>query len=473
MTKRWSNTLGLLAVAVVLVVAGCSAPLATDARTDSDPSALPVGDTHPPADRDRLGWENGYRYDADLDVTLEDGLTDREREAVLARTMARVEQLRGQEFESGVSIEVISRATYQNRSVDFGYGDADTQEVAWNEQVWEALFLVGEDQTVEAAFDATLSSSVGGYYAPGEDAIVVVSDAANPTIDRRTLAHELVHALQDQHATLDEWPAVQDAQLARQGVTEGEANYVQRLYERRCEGQWQCLPLPASERGGTRTGAFNDGVFLTLYQPYASGPDFIARVHEERGWAGVDDLYVTLPASTEQVIHPQKYPDERPANVTVPDRSSEAWSRFDLDRPVYDTVGEASIYAMFASNGVIEWSTSAERYSYRHPISEGWAGDALVPYNGSDGDGYVWQTRWDSVADAEAFASAYTRLLETHGSRHVEDDVYTLSDSSAFADAFRITRDGNTVTIVNAPTVADLSGVHAPRFENHSAATGA
>jgi hypothetical protein len=427
-------------VVLLLAVAGCSAP------------RLPFSDADPPADR--LGWENGYWYDETLDINESDGLNDSEREAVVARAMARIERIRGLEFESTVPVEVISRAEYRRRN------DGSTNRSAhdrWNNQVWEALFVVGEDTDVSDAFSSTLGSSVQGYYSVGEDEIVVVSDAETPTLSRRTLAHELVHALQDQQFGLNGSADTQDAQLARNGIVEGDARYVEAAYVSRCGEQWECVDSGGGGGGGG--GDYNRALFLTIYQPYATGPGFVAAVKDRGGWDAVDAVYSDPPDSSEQVIHPSLYPDEKPVNVTVPDRSNASWSRFDVS-PVADTVGEASIYAMFVSNGVVE---PQDRYGYNATPSAGWGGDALVPYQSDDGEyGYVWTTAWDSESDAREFEQAYLDLLERKGATERDGDVYVVDESNPYGDAFRVTRDGDRVRIVNAPTVADLDGVHDP-----------
>ncbi|MEF8852658.1 MAG: Hvo_1808 family surface protein [Haloarculaceae archaeon] len=435
---------GVLAVLVVL--AGCSSvPL--------------VGHPDDPDD-DRTGWENGYWYDDSLDVTPGDGYNATEREAIVARTMARVEQIRGLEFRKTVPVEVISREQYvANRSG----GGGDTTHAAWNDQVWEGIFIVGESTGTGESFNSTLGASVQGFYSPGDGQIVLVSDSPTPTVDRATLAHELVHALQDQHFGLGPGGDTQDQQLATDGVIEGEANYIEAIYTRRCEERWDCIPEP-QRGGGGGGGDINQGLFLTIYQPYATGPTFVDTFRERGGWDAVDRLHEQFPESTEQVIHPQAYPDEKPVNVSVPDRSNDAWERYDHD-PVADTLGEASIYAMFVSNGVA--SPDGDRLSYRSAPSDGWGGDALVPYRSDDapeGEGaYVWVTAWDTERDAEQFHGAYVELLERYGATNPRGNVYVVPDSRDFGDAFRVVREGDRVRVVNAPTVEELDGVHEPR----------
>jgi hypothetical protein len=444
--------LGSVALAALVVLAGCSAAFGDDESLIEPPTDHAEGDPG----RDKLGWEGGYWYDDPVAVNASDGYNESERAALVNRTMARVEQIRQLEFEESVPVDVISREQYRaNRSG--GGGSATFQ--AWNDQVWEGLFIVPESTGSSESFDQTLGESVLGYYSPGEDAIVIVSDSPTPQISNATLAHELVHALQDQHFDFPA-PDTQDRQLAADSVVEGEANVVESVYTDRCGDVWSCLPRPESGSGGSGGGSVNRGLLLTILTPYTAGQAFVESVYDDRGWTGVSDLHEDEPASTEQVIHPDRYPDERPVNVTVTDRSSGEWDRYDHD-PVADTVGEASIYAMFLDNGVI---STEDVYSYESDPSEGWAGDALVPYtdgNETDGEGaYVWQTRWDTTEDAREFRRAYRDLLREHDARSEGSNVYVVPEDDPYGDAFRVVRDGRTVRVVNAPTVADLDAVH-------------
>ncbi|WP_206425018.1 Hvo_1808 family surface protein [Halosimplex salinum] len=412
---------------------------------------------HPPGDPagDRIGWENGYWYDDPVSVTPEDGYNASEREAVVARTMARVERIRDLEFNETVPVDVISREQYLENRTGGGNGSATYER--WNDQVWESLFIVGERSSYSNSSDETLGQSVQGYYSPGKDSIVLVSDSETPTIDRATLAHELVHALQDQHFGFGSDGETQDRQLANRGVTEGDARYVDVLYTNRCGSQWSCIPEPPSDGGGgSGGGEYNRGLFLTIYTPYAAGSRFVDGVRSDGGWDSVDDLYDARPASTEQIIHRNRYPDERPVNVTVADRSNGEWDRFDHD-PVADTVGEASIYAMFVHNDAVD---PEDRYSYQSKPSAGWGGDSVVPYTNGETGAYVWKTVWDSEQDAKQFHEAYLDVLDEHDASNPRENVYVVPDYDDFDDAFRVVRNGDTVRVVNAPTVDDLDDVH-------------
>jgi hypothetical protein len=440
--------------------AATPSPTATATPTPTPTSTPAHPDFDDPA-TDRLGWEAGYWFDEPLDVNATDGLSASEREAVVARTMARVERIRGLEFDREVPVEVVDRETY--------VADENVTATAFEEVVWEALLLVGEDRSVAATFEAFYGGSVQGSYVPSEDRIVVVSDAARPRLDRRTLAHELTHALQDQHfgTVFDRRnrTGTHDERLGWQGLLEGDAGYVEDLYERRCRTEWSCLARPTSGPGASLDG--DRGVYVAVYQPYSDGPAFVHRLRERGGWAAVNAAYADPPTSSTAVIHPARYPDWSPERVRISDRSTSNWSRFDRS-PSGTTVGEASLFATVWANGGTEPfhlqrpSRPHRTYNYTHPVTTGWVGDRLVPYRNDTATGYVLRTEWATTGDAAAFAIAYRDLLRTRrGAERRAGDVLVVP-AGPYADAFRVTRNGTTVTIANAPTVEALDAVHRP-----------
>lgn len=443
-----------LALVCCLVLAGCTAPTPSYGEAPT----VPGGPNGPGTDQ--LGWENGYWYNDSIAVNQSDGLNESELTAFVARTMARVERIRGEEFEQTVPVEVITRAEYRNRS---GNRDTtvDSPRERAREQLWEAPLLIGEDRTVGAAFGGLYGGSVLGFYSPSQDRIVIISESETPRIDRVTLAHELVHALQDQRFSLLPGGDSHDEGLARTGVVEGDASYVEQRYEERCGENWSCVERP-ERTAGAGLADRNLGAYVAIYTPYSDGPSFVHQIRQRGGWDAVNDLYEQPPTSTEQLLHPDSYPDDSPQMVQIPDRSAAGWERYG----VRERVGESTLYAMFWFQRGLNRSTLGQetepysRYNYVSEVTDCWAGDRLVPYRNGDGNGYVWRLRWESRADARQFASAYqTMLVERLNATEVRAGVYRVPEGP-FADAFRVSRDGRTVTIVNAPSVRALSNVH-------------
>ena len=465
-------------VSTALVQSAVVQTTPNETKTSSNCGATPPADLADP-EGDPLGWEGGYWYSESLAVAQADGLNESELNATIARTMARVEVVRCLEFEEPVPVEIISRDQFRerehNRSVSPALRTFDNAK-------FEALFLINESANSLTAQSQNRGSNVLGFYDPKNDSIVVISEnASSLQMDEITLAHELVHALQDRRYNLSADPfavRTRDDANAVNGLVEGDAQNTATLYERRCQqGAWNgtCLGQSSSPSGSLA----NIGVYFLKFQPYSDGPTFVQRIYANGGWEAVNELYENPPTSTEQVIHPERYGNDSEANVSIDDRSTDAWTPVaPPGRQAYASVGEAGLASMFVyptyhSQGTTqivtpeEWlnTTESGRVSSIDPInyetrfSEGWDGDQLRVYRNEENEtAYLWRLAWDSPQDAREFVEGYRRVLSYWGAEQVGSNTYRI-DEGGFADAFHISVDGSNVTIVNAPTVEGLSEV--------------
>ncbi len=505
---RWS--FAALLVALLLVLSGCisapspstptasqegptptsdgttSTPSSTATETPSDtatPTDTPPEPAPPDPETDRLGWENGYWYNSSVAVTPADGLNESELDAVISRAMARIEHIRALEFEEDVPVEVISRAEFRNRTGGRNISPANRlhQNVKW-----EAMFMIGETEDALATQESNQGATVGGYYSPAQDQIVIVSEnATTPKMNEVTLAHELFHALQEHHFEVSEYDqSTRELHNAKDGIIEGDSSYVERLYDQHCSTEWDCV-LPSPTEGGG-SSSIHWGMYLVTYQPYSDGPSFVNQIHQRGGWDAVNAVYENPPESTEQTIHPERYPDDEPAELSFSDRSDDEWAILDLQGGInYASFGEAGLATMlfypfydsgrteapivpleqffnFTSDGSL---STDDPITYTTPYTVGWDGDWLYPYvnessAATNETGYVWKTVWDSPDDAREFGTGYEQLLLYHDAEVVADGVYRIPQGP-YADAFSISIEENTVYVVNAPTVADLDSVRA------------
>ncbi|WP_435067360.1 Hvo_1808 family surface protein [Haloplanus sp. C73] len=470
-------------VSVGLAVLIVLASVAPAALAGGASAAVDDGDTvqqQADPDTDTIGWEGGYWHNESIDINQSDGLSDTEMDALVSRGMARVEYLRGAEFESDVPVEVISREEFQSRQS--GNATSNASYDAWNSQVWEALFVVGESDGANDAIQSATGQSTAGFYAPGDDRIRIITDSPDsPTIDNATLIHELVHALQDQRGNLGERISsaeTQDADLATDGVVEGEANYIEQQYTQRCGVEWECAEAPSSGGGSGTQAPPNLGILLTLLHPYSDGPVYIDWLREQGGWDAVDAAFEDPPTSTEQIIH---LTDEEPVPIEYEDRARGGWETYpNQGVNGSDTVGEASMYVMFwyqarteraqtiSPRSVGQTTSPFDTYNYDSEPSAGWGNDRLYPYHEGTGEdarhGYVWVTEWDSEQDAAQFHNTYRAILNAHDATSEGANTYVI-ESGEFADAFRIDRQGTRVTIVNGPTTDALADIR-PRTQS-------
>jgi len=491
---------GLCAVAALLLLAGCQAPAHSPALPDRSGNEPGMSETPAPDPAEDVpGWENGVWHDDPIPVDASDGLNETELGLVVNRSMARVEHLRRAEFNRTVPVEIISREEFADR-VGNDSDDVNRSRQLFENTRTEALFLVGEGENARSRRQNNTQTSVQGYYAPAKNRITIVSDTPTPGVSERTLGHELVHAFQWQEFSmrrLGGW--TMERRNAGRAVIEGDARYTDRRYAARCGKAWDCVNPPArsdaggggdsdgsdgeDDEGGSDDGGVHMGLWILQYFPYSDGPVLVDHLHTRGGWDAVAELYADPPASTEQVIDPSKYRIDPPTEVTIENRSDGEWDRIDPPGggPPFESVGQLGLTAMFVypayddrgSRPVVPRRAflnledgrldGSDPFDYDVPPASGWDGDRMYVYeNGSAETGYVWRLAWDSAADARQFATGYRRLLRYWGGE-TRDGAWRVPESeSAFADAFAIRVEGSTVTIVNAPTIDDLDGVHAP-----------
>jgi hypothetical protein len=477
------RAVGVCAVATLLVLAGCQAPTQGPELPDRPGNEPGMSET-PALDptRDVIGWENGVWYDDPIPINASDGLNDTELGLVVNRSMARVEHLRRGEFDRTVPVEIISRAEFRDR-IGGGNENRDRTAQLFENATYEALFLIGEDQSANAQRQATTGSSVLGYYAPAKNRITIVSDTDVVSIDEGTLAHELVHAFQWEHHRMRNLAGrTIEKRNAGRAVIEGVARYLDRRYLDRCGDTWDCVMPPSDDAEGDDTARIHRGLAVLRFFPYSDGPVLVDRLRSEGGWDAVDGLYDHPPESTEQVIDPSKYREDAPVEVTVADESDEAWTRIGPSGGgASESVGQPGLTAMFAypayddrrAEPVLEKTAFQNRhngglnrtdpFNYDTEPVSGWDGDRMYVYaNESNTTGYVWRLAWDSAADAREFADAYRRLLRYWGGEQ-SGGLWRIPEAeSGFGDAFAIEVDGSTVTIVNGPTADALDSIHGP-----------
>ncbi|WP_233571921.1 hypothetical protein [Halosegnis longus] len=164
--------------------------------------------------------------------------------------------------------------------------------------------------------------------------------------------------------------------------------------------------------------------------------------------------------------------------MSLRDRTTNGWERVDPpERNPTARLGQSAMTAMFGYtlyadtgnqpvlqpqellNIDAEGNIVQPPFKYTAAPVRGWDGDRMHIYQKDNESAYVWKSVWDSRQDAQEFADAYADLLAYWGGSQQSGAVYTIDDGP-YADAFRVTVEGDTVTIVNAPTTGDLPDVH-------------
>jgi hypothetical protein len=336
--------------------------------------------------------------------------------AVYALVATQVEAIRGLQPTAAVTPVLIDQATLtKNLTADFDKSNPP-DAVAISERELIALGLIPASASLRVLVLDLQSGQVAGYYSPEEKQLFVVSRAGGigPT-QRLTYAHEFTHQLQDQHFNLDSLDLQAadqgDRSLARLSLVEGDAVSAQTT--------WMTTELTADELGQVLSDSLDPAGLAALsrapkilqetsFFPYQAGAAFVQGLISSGGYDAVNKAFADPPASTEQVIHPEKYaahelPIEVKPAANLAMKLGSGWSE-----AARDTLGELTLRVWLNTGGVSNADATT--------AAAGWGGDRLVLFTGPGGaTALAIETAWDTAADATEFDAAVTRALAGHG----------------------------------------------------------
>ena len=207
------------------------------------------------------------------------------------------------------------------------------RQLAAGEAELRLLGLLDPGQTLgDVAGD--VSALAVAYYDPRRDELFLVGDAVppGPELAEFVLAHELTHALEDQRFGLPRSVGLSDDRtLAQTALVEGTATVVMDSYAQRFLDPLALAAEAASLDSGA-TGDLPRFAEAEVTFSYVTGARFVEELLAlGTGWTLVDYAYERrLPASTEQILHPEKYiDDERPLPVPAPASPGPDWRALD------------------------------------------------------------------------------------------------------------------------------------------------
>ncbi len=347
-----------------------STPTTAGATTTTPPTTGPTPTTAPPADLD----------------------------AVIDEVIAFVEQERGLEFQERPVVELLGEGAFQDRLLaDF---DEDRGEIEDMDGLLTALGAIDSDVELVEAMRELLAGAVVGFYDPETNELVVRGSDPTPYV-RKVMAHELVHALDDQWFELNR-PDVEETDDERDfgftALVEGSARLVEDAYfesmgvDEQAEAQAEELMLALS----IDIFAIPEILIPLINAPYEYGPVLVGALLDEGGQERFDAAFDDPPTTSEQVLEPEAYLDGEGA-VAVGQPAAE---------------GEAFDQGVLGQLMLIEILDLAIDRADAEDAAEGWGGDAYV----------AWQDGGDSCVRATVVGDT-------------DDDTAALSDAiQAWAD---------------------------------------
>jgi len=290
-------------------------------------------------------------------------------------------------------------------------------EDARNDALILASFgLLNPDFDLHTFYTDLYSEQVAGFFDTESKEMVVVQGESFGGVERFVYAHEYTHALQDQNFDIENelnysdeaCEADSERCAAILALIEGDATLTQLqwfLNNASPEDQAELMEMISNETDSPIFDSAPDFIALGVTFPYEYGYLFVDHLHGKGGWGSVNRAFQHPPLSTEQILHPDRYPDDKPIQVILPELNSalsNAWWE-ELDRGV---MGEWYTYLILAK-GLNE---SARLDDHQAKLAaEGWGGDAYVVYYNADATEtlMILQSTWDTPADADEFADSF------------------------------------------------------------------
>jgi len=319
------------------------------------------------------------------------------------------------------------------------------------------LGLVPRDFDYEEGTFRLLETQLAGFYEYRDKKMYLASDLDEASADL-TLAHELVHALQDQHYGLASRMAYQpegnDRESAFQALAEGDATSAMMdvmAPEHRLAVEMSDNLFVAGIEGSMSAFTVNDAapkvLRASLIAPYIDGVLFVHALRrrgiarggaDPTGWSEVDRVWKSPPETTEQLLHMDKFDAREPAEKVLPvtPPTESGWSVF------YEDV--------FGEQGL---RISAEQWLPKKTaalVAEGWGGDRLAVFRRAPAPDVARSGDGPMAPGARVPSGSYAVAWHIRFDAGRQDvDMEAREAFKALADALRPRREptGNTVCV--------------------------
>lgn len=340
---------------------------------------------------------------------------------------SQVSALRGLAEVGQVSRSLLTPSELNQKITTDFLDEYSVEEAARDARILNAFGLLPKDFNLLELYRQLLGEQVAGYYDDEAETMFVVQANEFSGVQRTTYAHEFTHSLQDRYYDIENGLGYSEEQceqnseqcLAIQALLEGDASLVEEmwLYTHANSDDLQDL-LDYYQQ-------FESPIFDTapvfirsdFLFPYLAGKAFVEYVFEDSGWQAIDQVYHNLPQSTEQIMHPERYPQDVPLTVLIPELPAELghlWVEIDQD-----ILGEWYTYLVLSQG--IERSFRLNEDEARQ-AAEGWAGDAYRVYQDESGEKIllILSSRWDTNQESQEFSHFFRQYATMRFGREQE-----------------------------------------------------
>lgn len=326
-----------------------------------------------------------------------------------------LEEITGLKFKKPVPSAVIDKDSlrkFLSHRIDKVMKPSDVRAEAL---ILKMLGLVPQDYDLRQETVDLLTEQAAAFYDYQKKKLFIVAGDTDES-SLMALAHELSHALADQHFHLQKYiqqnGESDDAATARMAVMEGQATWLMAAYLHKRAGLGADVPKPilemmssTVEQGAEQYPVYSQSplyVRESLVFPYKGGMLFQDAVYRKLGKEGFAEVFRRAPVSTQQVFHPERYLDRvGPTLPSAPKVSDEKKFR----KLAEGTLGEFDYKVLLTQYGSKELAAS---------LSPSLAGSQFVLWEHKH-DSYpvlAFASKWESPEKAREFLAAYRNVLK-------------------------------------------------------------
>jgi hypothetical protein len=367
--------------------------------------------------------------------------------------------IRGLDPTASISRTLLSPDDLRENVINDFLADYTPEDAALDAKVLATLGLLPAGFDLIDFYLELYSEQIAGYYDDEVQSMYVVQGEAFTGSERSTYAHEYVHVLQDQVFDFDPGMNYNDdsceADSERcagiQALIEGDATLT--------ELNW--FQQFASEQDLQDILDFYNNYESPVYDsapdymqqdfmfPYVKGQAFVQNLYDNGGYSAVDAAFTKVPVSTEQILHPEKYPDDKPIPVDLPDLTNilgEGW--VEVERNV---MGEWYTYLILSHGYDASFRIDGED---AEKAAAGWGGDTYLVYRNENSDEivFIMVNQFDTTRDLDEYVSSFI----SYGGLRWEDPLeqsqgeYTWQGNNLYSS---FVDDGNSTTWIIAPSL--------------------
>lgn len=312
-----------------------------------------------------------------------------------------VEESRGLPFLEIPTVTILDETDFTTRVNQQLESDLDNEEIASLEALYKLLGMLTPDDDLRSMLVDLYTEQVAGFYDPvAAELVVPVSIDGITPLQEITIAHELVHALTDQHFDFNDLyedlveNGTGDDAAATLALVEGDATYQQLLYlEAMDPTEAAAAALESLTIDQTVLESMPPWLQQDLTFPYESGFQFTMFLVGEGGLKIVDEAYQEPPISTEQILDPNKY---------LRDEQPETLAELTVELTGWDLVQQGAIGEWGTRLILMETLTPGDLVQ----AAAGWGNDNYRFFTSATDATFVWSYLAETEADAEDLTNA-------------------------------------------------------------------